>query len=183
MKFTLAMLGAIIAAFIIGGLTPESSWLITIYDLVGTLFINALKMIVIPLVVTAIIKSLMEISVKESLGALGAKTALFYTFTTFMACATGLLVINWIKPGIIGGAPGAGALGLPAVGADTLAKVTGHSGSEFLNTITSIVPPNLFEAAANNQILGLIFFSILAGVFLRKMSTPSAESLKSGDQG
>ena len=183
MKFTLAMLGAIIAAFIVGAFTPETSWLITVYDLIGTLFINALKMIVIPLVMTAIIKSLMEISVKESLGALGAKTALFYTFTTFMACATGLLVINWIKPGIINGIPGADALGLPGVGAETLEKVTGHSGGEFLNTITNIIPPNLIEAAATNQILGLIFFSILVGVFLRKMSTPAAESLKSGISG
>ena len=55
MKFTLAMLGAIIAAFIVGAFTPETSWLITVYDLIGTLFINALKMIVIPLVMTAII--------------------------------------------------------------------------------------------------------------------------------
>ena len=177
MKFTASMLAAIVLAFLVGALTPEDSWLIAVYDTLGTLFLNALKMIVIPLVVTAIIKSLIDIHVEEKLGFLGVKTALFYTLTTALACVVGLFAVRLFTPGVIGGTPAAEVLGLADSGA-VLEKVQGQGFSSFAETLFSVIPSNLFVAATNGNLLGLIFFAILVGSVLRTMKSSDALTLK-----
>ena len=68
---------------------------------VGTLFLNGLKMVVIPLVVTSIICGVAKIGSESGFGRLGLKTIGFYALTGFFAVCTGLLCVNLMNPGIV----------------------------------------------------------------------------------
>ncbi len=65
----------------------------------GTIFINLLKLIAVPLVLFSIISGVAGLGDPSSLGRMGAKTLLFYFATTILAVALGLLLVNVIKPG------------------------------------------------------------------------------------
>jgi len=148
-----------------------------IYDFIGSLFLNALKMIVIPLIMSSIICGVSGISDNKDLGRLGAKTFFYYFFTGLLAVLIGLLFINIFSPGIIHGQAAAHLLGLQDF-PDTMRKQFNSHGIHditqlFLNTI----PPNVFDAAVSGNMLGLIFFSILFGHFMTKVSENSRQVL------
>ena len=97
---------AMLAGALAGSFTAESSTLLGLpvlsgYDLVGTLFINALKMVVIPLIVTAIINGMVGVGDGQNLGRMGLKTVALYMTTTLVAVLIGLIVVNLFSPGII----------------------------------------------------------------------------------
>ena len=82
---------------IAGALTEESTRLFGLpllpgYDLIGDLFINALKMVVVPLIATAIISGMVNVGDGDDLGRLGLKTVLFYLSTSLIAVLVGLVV-------------------------------------------------------------------------------------------
>jgi Na+/H+-dicarboxylate symporter len=65
----------------------------------GDLFLNGLKMVVIPLVFSALIMGVSSIGETKDLGRIAGKTLLYYLFTTLIACILGLLLVNAFKPG------------------------------------------------------------------------------------
>ena len=75
---------------------------ISIFDYIGTIFLNALRMIIVPLIMSSIIVGVAGIGSGGNLGALSGKTILFYVTTTLAAILVGLLVINAIGPGYDG---------------------------------------------------------------------------------
>ena len=76
-----------------------------VYDFIGTLFINALKMLIVPLIVSSIIIGVAGIGGSGTLGRLGGKTLLFYGVTTLLAILVGLVLVNFIQPGLVDGNP------------------------------------------------------------------------------
>jgi Na+/H+-dicarboxylate symporter len=101
---------AMVLGGIAGALTEESTRLFGLpllpgYDLIGDLFINALKMVVVPLITTAIISGMVNVGDGDDLGRLGLKTVLFYLSTSLIAVLVGLVVVNLIAPGVIDGQP------------------------------------------------------------------------------
>ena len=76
-----------------------SSFTINWIDPFGTIFINLLKLIAVPLVLFSIISGVANIGDPASLGRMGGKTLLIYLLTTIMAISIGLLLVNTIKPG------------------------------------------------------------------------------------
>ena len=153
------------------------------YDLIGTLFINALKMVVVPLIMSAIISSLISISGGGQLGRLGLKTLAYYMMTSFVAILVGLLLVNLMTPGLIDGAPAGSSLGLSADTATTLAKIEGRGAGDFAGIFLALLPPNIVQAAANSELLGLIVFSLLFGLMLRKQTGTPAERLRETVEG
>ncbi len=87
----------IIVGILIGGLIPAVG---TSVSFIGELFINALLMLVIPLVITSMITSITGLGDVRQLGGIGGKTIIFYTITTGLAVLLGLLLVNIIQPGI-----------------------------------------------------------------------------------
>ena len=79
---------------------------VSIFDYVGRMFLNALKMIIVPLITSSIIVGVAGIGSGGNLGALGGKTLLFYASTTLAAVLVGLVVINAVGPAV--GAKGGG---------------------------------------------------------------------------
>ncbi|PNE03489.1 sodium:dicarboxylate symporter family protein [Alcanivorax sp. MD8A] len=167
----------------LGAVTQEQSTLLGVpvlasYDLVGTLFINALKMVVVPLIVTAIISGMVGVGGGKNLGRMGMKTVGLYMMTTLAAVLTGLLLVNLFTPGIIDGEPAKDLLGLARDTGTVMEKIEGRGAGDFTAILLQMLPPNLVQAAANGQMLGLIVFALLFGFYLRTEEGPAGESLR-----
>lgn len=154
--------------------TEAGLWGVQFYDVfnfIGTLFLNGLKMIIVPLIVSSIIVGIAGVGGTSGLGRLGGRTVLYYLATSLLAILTGLLLVNLIAPGIIDGQPARDVLGLNAEQAAIAAEKVGEKGiGDVAEVFLRIVPPNIVAAAVNGQMLGLIFFSLLYGYFMTRLS-------------
>ena len=149
--------------------------LLAVYAFFGTLFLNALKMLIVPLVSASIISGMAGIG-GENLERLGGKTLLFYATSSLIAILIGLAVVNIVQPGV--GDTEALAASLSTDNAEldaTLAKVEGRSAADIVQVFERMIPTNVVAAAANGQMLGLIFFSLLYGFFLARSESEHAE--------
>jgi len=150
---------------------------LTMFDYVGTLFLNALRMIIVPLITSSIIIGVAGIGSGGNLGALGGKTLLFYATTSLAAILIGLFVINAVGPGYVDGEPAKELLALEASVEDLAAKVGDKGVGDVAEVFLRMVPPNIIKAAAEGQMLGLIFFSILFGYFMTQLKSQYSEPL------
>lgn len=141
-----------------------------IFNFIGTLFLNALKMIIVPLIVSSIVVGIAGVGGTVGLGRLGGKTILYYLATSLIAILTGLILVNLFSPGIIDGQPAREVLGLNVEQAAIATDKVGSRGvGDIADVFLSMVPPNIVAAAANGQMLGLIFFSLLYGYFMTRI--------------
>lgn len=152
-------------------------WL-AIYTFIGTLFLNALKMVVVPLVMAAIITGIGNIGSQGGFGRLGLKTLSYYIATSFIAIMVGLLLVNWIQPGVSEQGP-------PVIesNAAVAQAVAGKGVGDVVEVFLRMIPANVVAAAANGQILGLIFFSLLFGYFMAQITGPGRDALMNFWQG
>lgn len=157
-------------------------WL-NILTLLGQLFLNALKMLIVPLIVSSIITGIAGIGSGQALGRLGSKTIGYYLLTSLLAILTGLLLVNLLHPGVVDGQGVANKLGLTADSSAVATKVTAHSTSELVSVFYQLIPTNIISAAAQGQMLGLIVFSLIFGYFMTRIGEPYAESQYSFWQG
>jgi Na+/H+-dicarboxylate symporter len=158
-QILVALILAVLTGLYLENAVPYVEWM-------GTLFIRALKMIIIPLILSSLISGVTNIGSASNLGRLGAKTFGYYILTSLFAIMTGLLFVNMIRPG-----DGAD-LGLAS-------EVEGIAGSEsFLETLMNIVPENIFRSFANGEMLPIIFFSILFGFFINSVGSRHKNVLK-----
>lgn len=148
-----------------------------VFTFIGTLFLNALKMIIVPLVVSSIIVGIAGIGSSGAFGRLGGRTLTYYLVTTFISVSIGLLVVNSLAPGIHEGQPVKDVINLTADVSAITDKVEGRGAGDVVEVFLRMVPPNIVAAAANGQMLGLIFFSLLFGFFMTRVDEPYAESL------
>jgi len=166
---------ALVLAVIAGHLSGTEGSLLgvvlyPVYAFMGTLFLNALKMIIVPLIMSSIIIGVSSVGGTHGLGRLGGKTLLYYLTTSFLAIVTGLLFVNLLNPGIINGEPAGEVMGLSLAAADQVAdQLRGRSVADLTGVFLSMVPPNIVAAAADGQMLGLIFFSLLFGYFMTRI--------------
>jgi proton glutamate symport protein len=149
----------------------------SMFDYVGTIFLNALRMIIVPLIMSSIIVGVAGIGSGGNLGALGGKTLLFYATTTLAAILVGLFVVNTIGPGYVDGEPARDLLALEANTAELEASVAGKGPGDVAKIFQRMVPPNIVAAAVEGQMLGIIFFAILFGYFMTRLTHELAEPL------
>jgi proton glutamate symport protein len=172
---------ALILAVIAGSLSGTTAGLfgITFYDVyafVGALFLNALKMLIVPLIVSSIVVGIAGIGSGGALGRLGGKTLGYYMLTSLLAILIGLAMVNMIAPGIVDGTPAKEIIGLSADTDAIKQKVEGRDAGDVADIFLRMVPTNIVSAAAHGQMLGLIFFSLLFGFFMTKIQEAYAES-------
>lgn len=141
-----------------------------VFSFMGSIFLNALKMIVVPLIISAIITGVSNISSEKGFARMGLKTILYYLATSFIAILTGLVLVNIFKPGIISGVPAREVLALSSLTAEQMSALEGKETNEIFTIFLRMVPPNIFKAASEGQMLGLITFSLIFGFFIRKLS-------------
>lgn len=182
LKLHWQILIALVLAVIIGSVTGTEASLFgvsfySVYQFIGSLFLNALKMLIVPLIVSSIVVGIAGIGSGNALGRLGGKTLLYYMATSLMAILIGLVLVNMVSPGIIDGQPAKDLIGLGGDVEAIQGKVAGKGAGDVVDVFLRMVPTNIVSAAANGQMLGLIFFSLLFGYFLTKVQEAYAESL------
>ena len=183
-KILIALLLAVVAGTLAG--TSAEFFGVRFYavfDFIGALFLNALKMLIVPLVVSSIIVGIAGIGSGESFGRLGLKTLLYYLTTTLFAVLVGLAIVNLVSPGIVDGVPAKDLIGMSENANDVAAQVSGKGAGDLVGVFLRMVPTNVISAAANGQMLGLIFFSLLFGFFITKIEADAARSMLSFWQG
>jgi len=183
MKLHWQILIAIVLAILAGlSSSPESTLvgvpLLAAYGFVGTLFLNALRMLIVPLIMSSIISGVGGLGAGSDLGRLGLKTGLYYIISSTLAILMGLAAANLVAPGIFNGQPAGQVLGLDSSTGAVLAKVEGRGTGDLVDLFLRMVPTNIVNAAAEGEMLGLIFFSILFGYFLNRIPGELTQSLQ-----
>ena len=177
----------IILIFLFAGLIPglifEQSDIfigISIYnlfDFFGLIFLNSLKMIVVPLIMSSLIYNISSFANIKDFSNLGIKTIIFYLFTSFVAILIGITIVNIIQPGILNGNAAADLIGLDVN--SNIASINNISNNYSLsNFLLNIFSGNIFTSIANGNMLFIIFFSIIFGLALRSSSSKSIVLLK-----
>lgn len=135
----------------------------------GTMFINSLKLIAIPLILAALIKGVSDLKDISSLSTMGFRTIGIYIITTVIAVTIGLGVVSIIKPGGSITEETRNEL-IEAYAGDAEMKQKDAAAQKEagpLQALEDLVPSNIFEAAANNRnMLQVIFFAIFFGIAL-----------------
>ena len=150
---------------------------LSLFTYIGTIFLNALKMIIVPLIMSSIIIGIAGIGSSGDLGALGGRTILFYATTTLAAIIVGLVLINLTTPGISDGVPVRETMALKGNVDEIAATVEGRGVGDIANIFLRLVPENIVMAASQGQMLGIIFFALLFGFFMTKIDNELAETL------
>lgn len=135
----------------------------------GTIFINLLKLVAVPLIIVSLIKGIAELQDISKLSRMGGRTLIIYVFTTVIAVSIGLLVVNIFKPGNRINEQTRQEL-LDNFGTDAGAKITmaaEQKGQGPLQALVDIVPDNIFSSMTDNRnMLQVIFFVVLLGIGL-----------------
>jgi Na+/H+-dicarboxylate symporter len=126
-----------------------------IFNLGGSIFINLLKMLIIPLVFFSLVSGISSLTSMKSLGNITAKTIGLYLATTAIAVSLSLTIASIFKPG-------------SGYSSDIAPPDNLPEGQGIYETILAIFPSNILEAMAQNQMLAVVFFSILFGIALNK---------------
>jgi Na+/H+-dicarboxylate symporter len=132
----------------------------------GELFLRALKMIIVPLVLTSMIAGVSNLGESKSLGRIGLKAIIFFLSTGLIAIITGLVFVNVIKPGLNAD------LGLRMDIPELAASKYGIK-----EIILRIIPNNVFEAFVNADMIAIIFFAILFGLFTLKVEAKYRDTI------
>jgi Na+/H+-dicarboxylate symporter len=172
------------AGIVVGVLSVTLDWNSFVIDWVkpfGTIFINLLKLIAIPLIMVSLISGVSNLRDITKLSRIGGKTLILYLITTVIAVTIGLIAVNSIQPGEYLSAEKQTELGERYAG-DANMRVTQAAAltqSGPLQIIVNIVPDNIFGAASSNQnMLQVIFFSILFGVALIMVNSEKGMPVK-----
>lgn len=144
-----------------------------VLKLLGDLFLNGLKLIVIPIITTSIILAVAGLGKTDAFRRLGLKTLAYYFSTSFIAILIGLSLVNLIGPGRTGSDATLFGSATPTF-ADAASKVSdktaGKTGTDFLDVFRDMVPPNVVAAANEGNFIGLIIVSMLVGFFAARLA-------------
>ena len=138
---------AFVGVFLFGAKMMVFAWM-------GKLFLDSLKMLIVPLVVASLVVGITGLGDVRSLGRMGATTVAYYVATTGLAVLMGIVLVNWIKPGV----------GM-TMGTEIPDTVMGKDGLGVPDLILSFVSDNIVASMAELELLPIIVFSIFfAGV-------------------
>jgi len=153
-----------------------------IFDTIGTIFLNALTLVVVPLVSSSIISGIAKIGGEGGFGRLGAKMFSFYIGTSLLAILIGLFLVNLIGPGHAHIAPPMNMAEAEQLG-QLKDRIVNQEGQTLLGVLISIIPSNILSALSHGEMLGLIFFSLIFGYVISKVEPHAAGILKGFFQG
>lgn len=147
----------------------------------GTIFINSLKLIAVPLILASLIKGVSDLGDITKLSQMGTRTVFTFILTTFMAVSIGLVLVNFIKPG-------------DAISQNTRTNLLSSYASEVegrieiaqdqketgpLQALEELIPSNIFFAASDNtKMLQVIFFAVFFGIGLILIPAKAAKPVK-----
>src|SRR3569623_1594904 len=138
------VIGGSLCGWFFGAAMTHIAWL-------GTLFLNALKMLIVPLILASVISGVASLGDVRKLGRLGGATVIYFIASTGTAVLIGLTMVNLVQPGA----------GRALQGGGVPERVQGKEDIGVSDILLSMVSPNIIAAAANMDVLPLILFAIL----------------------
>jgi Na+/H+-dicarboxylate symporter len=180
-QILLGMLTGIIVGIIFSQFSWGPGFITDWVKPIGTIFINLLKLIAIPLIIASLIKGISDLKDISKFSAIGGRTIIIYIFTTVIAITIGLVIVNIIQPG-------------NGVSQETLEQLSSSYSSVAEQRVTSahaqqekgpldffveLVPDNIFSALTDNRnMLQAIFFTIFFGISLLLVKESIAKPVK-----
>ncbi|MGO1728950.1 MAG: dicarboxylate/amino acid:cation symporter [Flavobacteriaceae bacterium] len=180
-QILIGMVAGIIFALILNNFEWGSQFVTDWIKPFGTIFINALKLIAVPLILASLIKGISDLKDISSLSKMGFRTILTYIITTIIAVSIGLTIVNVFKPG-------------KTIDESTRTELTENYGGDVeitrqsaakqkesgpLQALEDLVPDNIFGAASSNgNMLQVIFFAIFFGIGMILIPEKQAQPVK-----
>lgn len=158
-QILIALIVAVLYGYFLTDYVIYISWL-------GEVFMRALKMLIIPLVLSSIISAVANIGSGANLGRLGLRAFSYYFSTSLLAILTGLFFVNLIEPGV----------GINVNFAQDVSEI-GLTKDSFSKVLIEIVPANIFQALVGEQMLSIIFFAIMFGLFINYTGSENRKTL------
>ena len=166
-QILLGMVFGVLFAFILIQFTWGKDVIVDWVKPFGTIFINLLKLIAVPLILASLIKGISDLKDISKLSKMGGRTIGLYILTTVLAVSIGLVIVNIIKPGSYISEQTRTEL-VASYTADANSKIeAANKQSEVgpLQSLIDIVPDNIIKASADNgNMLQVIFFAVIFGI-------------------
>lgn len=131
----------------------------SVFTIIGQVFLNAIKMLVVPLVFVSISLGVARMGDMAKLGRIGAKTIAYYMVTTAFAIVIGLVIANIIDPGV----------GLDMSNLYVAETTATDTAVSFTDTLINMVPSNVFQAFYNGDMLQIIVFAVFFGIAITSL--------------
>lgn len=180
-QILLGMAAGVAFGFLMAKIAPESSFVRDWIKPFGTIFINLLKLIAVPLIVASLIKGVSDLKDISKLSQMGGRTIGIYVVTTVVAVSLGLLVVNVVQPGGYINEETREEL-MTTYGGDANTKIADARNQQQagpLQALVDIVPDNIVGAAGNNRnMLQVIFFVIFFGIGMILIPEEKARPVK-----
>jgi Na+/H+-dicarboxylate symporter len=125
------------------------------YSILSDIFLRLIKMIIAPLVLSVLVMGVAKVGDFKSVGRIGAKTIIYFTFATLLALGLGLVIVNLFEPGH------KIALEMPDSNADSGVKANAQDAKNF---VSHVVPDSIIRVMAENEILPIVIFALFFGI-------------------
>jgi Na+/H+-dicarboxylate symporter len=166
LKVLFALLFGLVFAFVLqimpSGYIKDTFFINGLLRLIGTVFTNAIKMIVVPLVFVSIIIGASSMGDAKKLGVISAKIIGIYMLTTAIAVTLALFIATVLNP----------AKGFDITGV-ALVEATINESKPIVDVLIAIIPTNIFSSLATGDMLQIIIFAILIGVSITIVGEPA----------
>ncbi len=180
-KILIGMVLGIVFGFIMNSVDGGKGFVTDWIKPFGTIFINLLKLIAVPLILASLIKGISDLKDISKIKTMGLRTMVIYMMTTLVAIVIGLGIVNVVKPGV-----GMSADTIEKIKSkyetssgvvDKLAKASAQNDSGPLQALVDIFPSNIFQSLGNASMLQIIFFALFVGISLLLIPEKKAKPL------
>ncbi len=141
-----------------------------VFELTGNIFLNAIKMMVVPIVFFSLVTGTSSMSDVSKIGRVGGRTLAFYLMTTAIAVLISISLALVINPG--------NGFEMSESSASAIEEYTPPEASNMVETLSDIVPSNIVNAMADGEMLQIIFFAVVLGIALAKFKDKSENLTK-----
>ena len=169
------ILGILVGAFLHNSPELRTDIVANVLQPLGKIFINLIKMIVVPLVLSMLILGIANAGDSKSVGKLGFKTIVYFEVITTIAIIVGLVAANVFHPGA-----GIDMSTLTTTDISQYKETSqevSHEAHGLVNTILSLIPPNIFAAMNDGHMLPIIFFAVIFGIGLGSLAKETKQPL------
>jgi Na+/H+-dicarboxylate symporter len=170
-----------LGAAVVGGIgigASGSAPLLAATDLIspaGTLWVNAIRMTVIPLVVSLLITGVASAADVKTIGRIGGRTLLVFVLLLGGVAAVIMPVVSQVFTRFL--PPAAVRPGLPAGAAEAAGQLSGDQSQTLAAWLTSLIPSNPVAAAASGAMVPLILFTLLLALAIARSPAPARATL------
>ncbi len=169
-KILIGMFLGILFGFLMNSVDGGKGFVTDWIKPLGTIFINLLKLIAVPLILASLIKGISDLKDISKIKKMGGRTIIIYVLTTLVAIVIGLTIVNTVQPGKGMSQDTIEKIKTKYESSDGVkdkmdkAKVTKDAGP--LQPLVDIFPQNIFQALGDAKMLQIIFFALFVGICL-----------------